>query len=90
MDRLGTYMDALCVLARRSDPNRVVLIERNKCPVNSTGSRQESGCRFRHKSHRLLQKASVRTLSPNTSHPVYPLWYRPKRPTPAWVPVRSR
>ncbi len=29
MDRLGTYMDALRVLARRSDPNRVVLIERN-------------------------------------------------------------
>ena len=29
MDRLGTYMDALHVLARRSDPNRVVLIERN-------------------------------------------------------------
>ena len=35
-------------------------------------------------------KANVRTLSPNTSHPVYPRWYRPKRPTPAWVPVRSR
>jgi membrane-bound lytic murein transglycosylase A len=35
-------------------------------------------------------KASVRTLSPNTSHPVYTRWYRPKRPTSAWVPVRSR
>jgi membrane-bound lytic murein transglycosylase A len=35
-------------------------------------------------------KASVRPLWPNTSHPVYPRWYRPKRPTPAWVPVRSR
>ena len=29
MDRLGTYMDALRVLARTNDPNRVVLIERN-------------------------------------------------------------
>jgi hypothetical protein len=29
MDRLGTYMDALRVLARSKDPNRVVLIERN-------------------------------------------------------------
>ena len=35
-------------------------------------------------------KANVRTLSLNTSHPVYPRWYRPKRPTSAWVPVRSR
>ena len=26
------------------------------CPVNSTRSRQESGCRFRRKSHRLLRK----------------------------------
>jgi hypothetical protein len=29
MDRLGTYMDALRVLARTNDLNRVVLIERN-------------------------------------------------------------
>ena len=29
MDRLGTYMGALRVLARTNDPNRVVLIERN-------------------------------------------------------------
>ena len=35
-------------------------------------------------------KARVRPLSLNTSHPAYPRWYRPKRPTPAWVPVRSR
>ena len=35
-------------------------------------------------------KARVRPLSLNTSHPAYPQWYRPKRPTPAWVPVRSR
>jgi peptidoglycan lytic transglycosylase A len=35
-------------------------------------------------------KTRVRPLSLNTSHPAYPQWYRPKRPTPAWVPVRSR
>jgi membrane-bound lytic murein transglycosylase A len=35
-------------------------------------------------------KASVRTVSLNSSHPAYPRWSRPKRPTPAWVPVRSR
>ena len=29
MDRLKTYIDALGVLARTNDPNRVVLIERN-------------------------------------------------------------
>jgi hypothetical protein len=29
MDRLRTYIDALRVLARTNDPNRVVLIERN-------------------------------------------------------------
>jgi hypothetical protein len=29
MDRLGTFMDALRVLARTNEPNRVVLIERN-------------------------------------------------------------
>ena len=29
MDRLKTYIDALRVLARTNDPNRVVLIERN-------------------------------------------------------------
>jgi membrane-bound lytic murein transglycosylase A len=35
-------------------------------------------------------KASVITLSPKASHAVYPRWYRPKRPTPAWMAVRSR
>ena len=35
-------------------------------------------------------KASVKTLSSKASHPVYPRWYRPKRPTTAWMPVRSR
>jgi hypothetical protein len=29
MDPLSTYIDALRLLARRHDPNRVVLIERN-------------------------------------------------------------
>jgi hypothetical protein len=29
MDRLGTFMDALRLLARSNDRNRVVLIERN-------------------------------------------------------------
>jgi 3D (Asp-Asp-Asp) domain-containing protein len=35
-------------------------------------------------------KASVKTLSSKASHPVYPRWYRPKRPTTDWMPVRSR
>ena len=29
MDPLRTYIDALCVLAKMRDPNRVVLVERN-------------------------------------------------------------
>jgi hypothetical protein len=29
MDQLKTYVDALCILAKTQDPNRVVLIARN-------------------------------------------------------------
>jgi hypothetical protein len=29
MDRLGTCMDAFCVLARSNDPDRLVLVERH-------------------------------------------------------------
>jgi len=35
-------------------------------------------------------KTSVRTQSPKTPHPVYTRWNRPKRPAPAWMPLRIR
>jgi membrane-bound lytic murein transglycosylase A len=38
----------------------------------------------------LAVKTSVRTQSPKTPHPVYTRWNRPKRPTPAWMPLRIR
>ena len=40
MDRLKTYIDALRVLARTNDPNRVVLIERN---INNYLKRRAAG-----------------------------------------------
>jgi hypothetical protein len=40
MDRLRTYIDALRVLARTNDPNRVVLIERNIDNYLDTESRR--------------------------------------------------
>jgi membrane-bound lytic murein transglycosylase A len=35
-------------------------------------------------------RAVIASVSPKTPHPVYTRWYRPKRPTPPWMPVRRR
>jgi len=58
MDRLKTYIDALRVLARTNDPNRVVLIERNidRYLKIESGGKERGLERLRKLTPRMLRK----------------------------------